>query len=161
MLSTLHPRRKRRPGGDPATIPLRDKVKIAALAAAFVGFLTYTGILFADRSRQSPHFTQAQSILAGLPADPADANMAFRARILTDFPLSTPEETMVETLSRRGFVSDGWFAKRMTFRWLLGGGARGPCDFTASVTWDADDQKRIRTLDARLLRTPGCADWTW
>jgi hypothetical protein len=37
-------------------------------------------------------------------------------------------------------------------------GVRRGCDFSASVTWEADDQHRIRTIGARFMRTPGCGE---
>jgi hypothetical protein len=162
MLSPSHSRRTYKPAtGGRIVIPLRDKVIALAIVAILVGGMTYTSILFAGRSVESTHLANARLILAELPADVVEANAVFRTRILSEFPVSTPEETLVGALSHRGFILDGWFSKRMTFRWLRGGGARLACDFTASVTWESDDQNRIHALDARLLTTPGCAGGVW
>lgn len=136
-------------------MPLRDKAAIVAILAVILGGFGYA-TWPASRVAAPAEATDAAMIYAGLPADAGAANAAFRARVIAGFPLLTPEDELVRTLSRQGFKSDGWFGKRMTFR-RLGGGSRG-CDFTASVSWELDDQARISTLDARFLRTPGCVE---
>jgi hypothetical protein len=136
--------------GKSATIPFRDKVMIFLILAVVLG-----GLAFATY-RQPSHVASAEAprIFAGLPVDPVEANAAFRSRVLADFPLLSPEAGLVQTLSSQGFSSDGWFGKRMTFR-RQHAGFRG-CDFTASVSWDSDNQSRISAIDARLLRSPEC-----
>ena len=142
--------------GGSALIPLRDKAAIVAILALILGGFGYAAFWRAAPIDASVDPTDAAMIYAGLPADAGAANAAFRARVISGFPLRTPEGDLVQALSRQGFKSDGWFGKRMTFR-RLGAGLRG-CDFTASVSWESDDQARISALDARFLRTPGCVE---
>ena len=137
-------------------MPARDRVAILALLALLLGGVFYVAGKLDLRADPSNPAADAQMIYSGLPPDAVEANATFRARILSSFPLLTPEEVMMRRLSDQGFRSDGWFGKRMTWRRLAGG--RGRCDIAASVTWEADDQGRIATLDARYLRTPGCVD---
>ena len=139
-------------------IPLRDKIMIFVIVAAILGGAGYATLRWNTPATPSKRVLDGQRILAGLPIDAAAANDAFRSRILAEFPLSSQEAVLVKKLSDQGFISDGWFSKRMTFRWLLGDNKRMACDFTASVFWEADDQNRIKSLDARFLRTPGCVD---
>jgi hypothetical protein len=137
---------------NPVAIPSRDKAMIFAILGVFLG-----GIAYATYGRPSHiHPSEAPTILAGLPTDAAEANATFRARVLSDFPLLSPESNLVQTLSRQGFTSDGWFAKRLTFR-RQRSAMRG-CDFTASVTWESDDRARISEIESRFLRTPGCVE---
>jgi hypothetical protein len=142
--------------GKPALIPLRDKAAIFVVLAVILGGMAYGVIHSVGRNKNAGHAADASMIYVGLPADAAQANATFRARVSSDFPLLTPEDSLIQTLSRQGFKSDGWFAKRMTFR-RKNGGLRG-CDFTASVTWETDDHGRVKSLDPRFLRTPGCLD---
>jgi hypothetical protein len=135
-----------------ALVPLRDKVAAFAILAVLIG-----GIGCATWWRAGHiNASDASMLYAGLPADQAEANATFRSRILSNFPLLSQEDNLIQTLARQGFKSDGWFSKRMTFR-RHKGGARG-CDFTASVVWESDDHARISALDPRFLRTPGCVD---
>jgi hypothetical protein len=149
-----HQHRKSTPPSS-APIPLRDKAAIAVILVVVLGALAYAG-LRAGTPGATGAAVNGTPIFAGLPAGAAEANAAFHARVLADFPLHTPEDQMVQALSQQGFKSDGWFSKRMTFR-RQHGLLRG-CDFTASVNWESDNQARISALDARFLGTPGCAD---
>jgi len=136
------------------TVPLRDKAKILAIMAVSLGFIYYAGTISVSRNG-GPNGAAEAPMIGGLPAGPAEANTLFRARILSDFPLLTPEDSLVQALSRQGFKSDGWFgAKRMTLR----RNSRRRCSIMASVLWESDDQARIRTLETRYLRTSGCID---
>lgn len=141
-------------GGKPAPIPLRDKLAVCLILAAIFGVFGYAAILSLGPVAGSNGAVGPPALYAGLPVDAGEANASFRARILSRFPLLTREDELVRTLSDQGFISDGWFGKRMTFR-RLPGGYRG-CDFTASVVWESDDRGRISALDARFLRTPDC-----
>ena len=141
----------------PSQIPPRVKMAIFALLAVFLAAIVYIASK-ADWSVDVAHsVADAQTIYSGLPPNAIEANATFRERVSNSFPLQTAERDLVQKLSDQGFRSDGWFgSKRMTYRRLAGG--RGRCDIAASVTWEADDQGRISTLDARFLRTPGCVD---
>jgi len=139
-------------------IPPRDKISIFVILAVILGGAGYATLRSTNPANPPKRVVDAERILAGLPTEAVASNDAFRSRILSEFPVSSQEAVLVRQLSEQGFVSDGWFGKRMTFRWLLGQDRRSACDFTASVSWEADDQNRIRSLDARFLRTPGCVD---
>jgi hypothetical protein len=139
-------------------IPTRDKILIFVILAAIFGAGAYNTFGRNNPTKSPKRVADAEHIIAGLPTDAVAANDAFRTRILSEFPLASREAILIKTLADQGFISDGWFSKRMTFRWLLGQGGRGACDFTASVMWEADDQNRLKSLDARFLRTPGCVD---
>jgi hypothetical protein len=147
-----HQHRKSTPPSS-ALVPLRDKAAIALILAVVLGALAYAG-LRAGTSGETGAAVNGTPIFAGLPADAAEANATFRARVLAEFPLHTPEDQMVQALSQQGFKSDGWLSKRMTFR-LQHGVIRG-CDFTASINWESDNQALISVLDARFLGTPSC-----
>jgi hypothetical protein len=134
----------------------RDRAAIFVILLVLLVGGVYATFVSVGHDKGSGAAADAPMIWADLPADAGEANAAFRARVLSGFPLQTPEDDMVQALSQQGFKSDGWFSKRMTFRRQLGH-QRG-CDFTASVTWESDDHARIRALDTRFLRTPGCAD---
>jgi hypothetical protein len=134
----------------------RDKAAIFVILLVVLGGGAYATLVSVGHDRGSGGAADAPMIWADLPADAGEANAVFRARVLSGFPLQTPEDDLVQALSRQGFKSDGWFSKRMTFRRQLGH-QRG-CDFTASVTWESDVHARIRALDPRFLRTPGCDD---
>ena len=143
-------------GNKSIAIPLRDNAAAFAILAVLLGGIAYVTLARVSHIDTSGTQADASMIYAGLPAGAGGANAAFRARVSAAFPLLSPEDDLIRTLERQGFRSDGWFSKRMTFR-RQNGGFRG-CDFTASVTWDSDDQARISALDARFLRTPGCVD---
>jgi hypothetical protein len=140
---------------DIAVVPTRDKALIfAILAAIFVGLpYAFGGFGRGPEQQAKP----APSLYAGLPLDAALANATFGERVRARFPPSISEDSLIRTLESDGFRSDGWFGKRMTARRADAGVRRG-CDFSASVTWEADDQHRIRTIGARFMRTPGCID---
>lgn len=132
------------------TMPLRDKAIAFVILALMLGGFAFA--IHQQSLRVIPR--KIPKIFVALPVDPVEASAEFRSRILSDFPLLSLEASLVQTLSSEGFVSDGWFSKRMTFR-NKHGGSRG-CDFTASVSWESDSQSRISVIDARLLRSPGC-----
>jgi hypothetical protein len=135
-------------------IRTRDKIAIAVVLAVILGGLGYLQSRL--RVVAATASVDSNAIYAGLPTGAGEANAAFRSRVIARFPLLTPENQMVEALSQQGFKSDGWFSKRMTFRYQRGF-SRG-CDFTASVYWESDKEERVSTLDARFLRRPGCFD---
>jgi hypothetical protein len=137
-------------------IPSREKATILVILAVLLGGIAYATYGRVGHISSSGSAADASMIYAGLPADAGQANTMFGARVLSDFPLLSPEDNLIQTLSRQGFKSDGWFSKRMTFR-RQNGSLRG-CDFTASVIWESDDHARISALDPRFLRTPGCVD---
>jgi hypothetical protein len=140
---------------DFAFLPTRDKALILTiLAAIFVGLpYAYGGFGRGPEQQAKP----APSLYAGLPLDAALANATFGERVRARFPPSSSEDSLIRALESDGFRSDGWFGKRMTAR-RADAGLRHGCDFSASVTWEADDQHRIRTTGARFMRTPGCAE---
>ncbi|WP_158813761.1 hypothetical protein [Methylocapsa sp. S129] len=137
-------------------ISLRDKVAIFAILSIILAAIAYAAYRPVGQPSALEGTAGASMIYAGLPADAGEANATFRARVSSAFPLLTPEDSLIQTLSRQGFKSDGWFAKRMTFR-RQHGSLRG-CDFTASVTWESDDHARVKTLETRFMRSPGCVD---
>jgi hypothetical protein len=137
----------------PTTAAPHNWTAIIVVATVLFGAFCYVTLGPVGKVNVAQRSDDPSLILSGLPADSGQANVTFRARVISEFPLLTPEYKLMQTLSRQGFVSDGWFSnKRMTFRrdkW------RG-CNYTASVTWESDDQARIRTLDARFLATSDC-----
>jgi hypothetical protein len=139
-----------------APIPSRDKAAIFVILAVLLGGIAYGTNGRVEHIDASRGAADAAMIYSGLPADAAQANATFRARMLSNFPLLTSEDNLIQALSRQGFKSDGWVSKRMTFR-RQNGSLRG-CDFTASVVWQSDDHARISAIDPRFLRTPGCVD---
>jgi hypothetical protein len=138
-----------------SSLPLRDKVAIFVILATVLVGAPYVYATF--ERRPEPPAKRAPSLYSGLSLDAGLANAMFGTRIRARFPLSTPEDVLIRALEADGFRSDGWFGKRMTAR-RTDVGLRHGCDFSASVTWEADDQHRISTIDARFLRTPGRDD---
>lgn len=135
------------------SIPSRDKAAICVILLILLGGIAYATFLPPRHINQSSGGADLPLIYAGLPADAGEVYKTFRARVLSDFPLLSQEDKLIQMLSRQGFKSDGWLSKQMTFR-RQNGALRG-CDFTASVNWKSDDHGRVSALDARFLRTPG------
>ncbi len=138
-----------RKGTRPARISRRDAIVAVAFIAALVGGM----IALARRPTEAA--VDAGQIYGGLPPDAAQADVAFRARVAAEFPLLTPEDALVRSLSNQGFRQAS--PRRMVYRrWVV---RHSPtCGFDASVAWQADDQGRVTALEGHYLRALGCVE---
>lgn len=125
----------------------------AIIALAFIAGLIGVAILLARRSSNDD--IDAGRIYGDLPFDAAQADLAFQARAAAAFPVQTPEETLIRSLSSEGFRKAS--PRRMIFRrWVIKGSPT--CGFDASVAWEADDSGRVTSLEAHYLRALGCVE---
>jgi hypothetical protein len=138
----------------------RDKIVMVVFLAALFGGIGFAITHNLVVGRDGANALDAGMLYGELPPDMLQAEAEFRARVATKFPLLTPEDELVRTLESQGFKRDGWSTRRMTFRRLWSNRSLR-CGFTASVTWDADDQGRVSKLDALFLWALGCVDQAW
>ena len=140
-----------------ARISLRDKVVVVVLLAALLGGFGYTTSHYSAPSGEEADAADAKKLYGQLPPDPLLANAEFRVRVESEFPILTPEDAMVRKLEGQGFKRDAWSAKRMSYRRFQTNRSLR-CGFTASVTWESDDQGRVSALDPLFLRALGCVE---
>jgi hypothetical protein len=130
----------------PGQISTRDAVIALVIVAALIG----AAILLGRREVIDPG-----RIYRDLPFDAAQAELAFRARVTAAFPLQTPEDTLVSSLSSEGFREAS--PRRMVYRrWAAKGSLT--CGFDASVSWEADNSGHVTALEAHYLRALGCVE---
>ena len=95
-------------------------------------------------------FDGPPAMARGLPPLAGQVNGPWSRRLRQAFPIGSSERRMTEALRREGFDVD---AERRSAAY---GWAAYPCVYTLTVTWRADQSRRVRDIQGGLLNA--CTD---
>jgi hypothetical protein len=97
-------------------------------------------------------FAGEPELVSDLPRELSKVDAAFKQRIASRFPIGSPNELLVRTLSDQGFRRE-WNTRGArqvaTYR-----SAVGVCRYSWSVDWSAGDDGRLTNVDAAFYA--GC-----
>ncbi len=121
-------------------------VIIAGVLLLFVG----GAVAWREVLWRSGWFRAGPEIARGMPGFSGAQFGPWTRRLNQRFPIGSAEVKMTEELRRQGFQVDV-SNRRAAYGWAV-----YPCIYTLTVSWRADEQFRVRTLEGGLL--DACTD---